>query len=197
MRHISEVIASAFPWKRCSKCGKGKPLNQFYRQAKSKDGRRPDCKECQYKPAKQVSSQERFWSKVVKTTSGCWEWQGSTNTNNGYGRFWDNGHHTTAHHFAWEQYNGKPPEGKCICHHCDNPKCVNPDHLFTGTLRENSIDAVRKNRHVNKLTTEQVTEIRKLIEGGQVTRKEIAKMFGVSGSNISAIKKGRSWGWLE
>lgn len=89
---------------------------------------------------------ERFWSKVEKTDA-CWLWRGGVKPN-GYGRFVI-GHSTQvyAHRFAWELTNGAVADGLFVCHHCDTPLCVRPDHLFLGTHTENMRDMLAKGRH--------------------------------------------------
>lgn len=95
------------------------------------------------------SLEEFFWMRVQKC-DGCWEWQG-TITNYGYGNIprVENGKLKgyRAHRVSWElHHNKKIPEGLCICHHCDNRKCVRPDHLFLGTRKDNWLDAWYKGR---------------------------------------------------
>lgn len=96
--------------------------------------------------------EERFWSKVDKKgpihpilKSRCWEWTAGLGTFN-YGSFWLNGRSTQAHRYSWDLYNETKSKNWLICHHCDNPKCVNPVHLFKGTHKDNTQDMLMKGR---------------------------------------------------
>lgn len=88
----------------------------------------------------------RFDRYVRRMPNGCWEWQGSRNQK-GYGTVGCNSRSYKAHRVAYELATGEWPGANLICHHCDNPGCVNPAHLFVGTPRDNMQDKVRKGRH--------------------------------------------------
>lgn len=90
--------------------------------------------------------EDRFWEKVDRAApDDCWLWTASTNGR--YGLFWLNGRKVKAHRMAWRLLRGSPPKGKMACHTCDTPACVNPAHIFWGTMSDNINDAVQKGRH--------------------------------------------------
>ena len=89
---------------------------------------------------------ERFYAKFVpEPNSGCWLWIG-TGTRNGYGQFWFDGQFQLAHRAARQIFVGPIPADLCVLHRCDVKGCVNPDHLFLGTQRDNMLDSSRKGR---------------------------------------------------
>lgn len=99
--------------------------------------------------AMRATLEERFWAKVDRRgDEECWPWLGASRTRN-YGIIWDNGRKRLATHVSWELYYARFfPHPLLACHHCDNPPCVNPRHLFTGTMSDNIRDAVQKGRVV-------------------------------------------------
>ena len=143
---------------------------------------------------------DTFMLRVNKIASGCWEWSGTRN-NYGYGIILEKGEKPIrAHRFSYELFVGKIPDGMVIMHTCDNPPCVNPEHLKLGTKLDNNRDAHKKGRrpngeksHFAKLTESQVISIL------NDTRKqfEIAKDYNVGQDHISRIKSGKQWKHLH
>ena len=144
----------------------------------------------------------RFWSKVdVLEPAACWEWQAYRNES-GYGYFWANKKMVRAHRAVWELVNGEIPNGAghhgtCVLHKCDNPCCVNPYHLFLGTISDNMKDASAKGRlsvkknvgetHPQaKLSDIDVRAIKYWRSKGYM-QKDVASLFGVSRARISTI----------
>lgn len=142
--------------------------------------------------------EERFLEKISKEPSGCWHWTGQKNAA-GYGMIWKDRKAQRAHRISYALFRGPLNADQVVCHHCDNPQCVNPDHLFKGTRLDNNRDAAKKGRtplgekHGNsKLTEAQV----RLIKHSSKSLSILAKKFGVSKTTINNIKRGRGWGWL-
>ena len=94
---------------------------------------------------KNASIIERFFQKVNKTDS-CWLWTGAF-TSRGYGSFGVNGKNISAHRYSYQIHTGQIPIGLVVCHTCDTPSCVNPEHLWIGTQSDNMKDMVSKDRH--------------------------------------------------
>lgn len=94
--------------------------------------------------------ESRFWSKVIKTNE-CWLWAAS-GTSDGYGQLKFQGKKMYAHHISVRLSGREIPVGMVVCHKCDVPKCVRPDHLFIGTMKENQQDASRKGRSRNRFS---------------------------------------------
>ncbi len=164
----------------------------------------------------------RFWKAVNKegsehpTLGKCWEWLRSLD-GDGYGVFSSMDKYVKAHRFSWELHFGEIPDELHVCHDCDNPKCVNPGHLFLGTIQDNNEDRTRKGRsargeksgakthpekivrgtsHLNaKLTDEMVTEIRANYVRGcpHLGTYGLAEIFGVSQRLIHQIVTNKIW----
>lgn len=133
---------------------------------------------------------KRFWDKVEKTPT-CWIWRGSTYPN-GYGCINFNGRNRSVHRYAYELKNGQTPIGFLICHSCDNKLCVNPDHLFLGTYKDNWQDAVNKGiikpvTAVRKLTPEQAIEIRGKYQTGTYQVAQLSREYGIGPTSIRRI----------
>ncbi len=150
----------------------------------------------------------RFYLPEETTHEGCWEWEGTLN-HQGYGAFWlKHEGYIPAHRYSYSYFNNTEiPKELYVCHKCDNPTCVNPNHLFLGTPKDNSCDMGRKKRNGGatlpgelhsqaKLTEIEVKEIRKLHKSG-LRQKEIAKLFNQYPSHISRIVTRKSWKHVE
>jgi hypothetical protein len=149
---------------------------------------------------------ENFWARVDKS-GDCWIWRGRVDAN-GYGRVgYRSRPNIGAHRVAWAlARNGGVLTVEWVLHRCDNPPCVNPDHLFLGSCADNNRDRHRKGRTRNtdagadhpqaKLTSSQVREMRRLYgrygQGG-LTQAQLSSMFGVSRGNVSKVVNGRSY----
>lgn len=140
---------------------------------------------------------ERVAARTVRSSEpdGCWTWQGCRVGRNGYGQIMLDAQSRKldyAHRVAWALANGPIPDGMVVCHRCDNPRCVNPSHLFLGSQRENIHDAVRKGRWtVRKLSDDDVEAIRALAASGTLHR-DIARAFHVARNTISSIVSRRA-----
>lgn len=145
---------------------------------------------------------ERFHKKYIKQEDGCWIWTGGARPNAKgtlYGRHWNEyGKSEGSHRFSYRIHKGKIPKGLYVCHTCDNPLCVNPEHLFIGTHKDNMEDMVNKNRSykgcgedkgVSKLTNSQANEIRE----STLSQSKLAKIYGVSQTCIGRIKRGETY----
>jgi hypothetical protein len=152
----------------------------------------------------------RFWEKVHKS-EGCWNWTASKDRR-GYGHFSLNGRGAApvkAHRLSFFVATGVEPGDSDVCHHCDNPACVRPDHLFLGTAKDNAMDASKKGRLKNngknckgaqnpaaKLTDKNVIQIRGMLRL-KISKGTIAKLFKVSRKAIQKIQTGESWSHVK
>ena len=148
---------------------------------------------------------ERFLGKCREChATGCIEWMSSRNES-GYGVLNVKGIPIRAHRIAWTIRVGPIPRGTFVLHRCDNPGCVNVEHLFLGTAADNTADMMAKGRGVfvrgekcgtSKLTDDAVREIRKLHAAG-VSHKNIAPLFGIHPSQICRICSRELWGHVK
>ena len=149
---------------------------------------------------------QRFWDKVQKTET-CWFWTGAQSSA-GYGQIRIDGKSIYAHRMAYELLIGPIPDGMFVCHHCDNPACINPEHLFAGTAQDNASDMAKKKRwgkarrlprgsavKSSKLTEAQVVEIKRAISMN-LPQPGIARQYGVSTTTINLIARGIAWKWV-
>jgi DNA-binding transcriptional regulator YiaG len=154
-----------------------------------------------------LSLEQRFWAKVNKTDSAdeCWEWTASKDAK-GYGYFYKEGRGgmARAHRISYELNLGPIPAGLLVCHKCDNPGCINPNHLFLGTDKDNSDDKMKKGRFKkvyqrgekngqSKLTGDQVKEIRARLAAGEA-QPLIAAEYGIAQSTVSKLNRAARWG---
>lgn len=149
-----------------------------------------------------VHSVEQILSYTITTDTGCMEWQRAIGRH-GYGVAWHNGKVTTAHRLMLIFAEGLPENKSVAMHLCDNPPCVNPDHLRWGSHKENSKDMVAKNRHTikpmygeshpnSKLTIDAVAFIRKNY-GADYPTKYLAALFGVGKTTIGNVLTNKIW----
>lgn len=141
--------------------------------------------------------ESRFWSKV-NIGDGCWEWNAAT-TWDGYGRFRLNGTQCLAHRISYTMHNKIDPGELLVCHKCDNPKCVNPDHLFLGTNSDNQNDCLKKGRRKAKngergvnssLSDKAACSIREEYADSSITANDLAKKYNVPRLTIQKIING-------
>jgi len=151
-----------------------------------------------------VSPEARFWSKVEKgNPDECWEWIAAKHRF-GYGMLGVDNKVIYAHRFSWQIHFGDIPPGMEVCHSCDNPSCVNPNHFFLGTQTDNVRDMQQKGRHrggslpgeshpQSKLTREQVQAIRKRYAQGGISQRTLAEQYDMCQSAIGNIVRRKSW----
>ena len=135
---------------------------------------------------------DRFMDKVELVDTGCYEWTAGC-CGGGYGVFFIDRVSYRAHRIAWELLVGDIPEGKWVLHDCDNPKCVNPDHLYIGSHQDNVDDMVRRGRTVAKLTRQEVDEIRYKYASGLCSAINLGDEYGVHRNQIHRIIRRERW----
>lgn len=160
------------------------------------------------KTANSEEGRASFWKGVNRAgPDDCWEWLPS-HTKHGYGLFSctygrKKRKHLYAHRVSYFLERGVLPDELCVCHHCDNPPCVNPKHLFLGTRQDNTADMVKKDRqlrghkvHTVKLTPEKVNQIRIIHFCEKLSYRELSRMFKVSDEQIRCICNWVYWKYL-
>lgn len=158
-----------------------------------------------HKVNRTIPVKNRLLSKVkINEMSGCWEFNGS-NDARGYGMLMVNKKPTRAHRVSYTEFIGQIPDELFVLHKCDNPCCVNPDHLFLGTHRDNMIDRKIKNRSYRaigskhpgaKISESDIPLIRKRLMDGE-SSSAIAKNYSVNRRQIYKIKKGKAWSHVK
>lgn len=149
---------------------------------------------------------ERFLRHIDRTDT-CWVWTGNT-SRNGYGSIQEGGRNSktvSAHRYSYEIHKGRIPNGMVVMHACDNPSCVNPEHLSVGTPQENTQDMIRKGRKrtvaplginngKSKLNDDLVRYIR---NNREKSHASLARELGLSQNCIRGVRSGRTWGHVN
>jgi len=186
----------------CTECGNEyyRPLNKALKG--SKFCSRPCKRACQRKKTSLL--EQRFWERVDRRNPDeCWLWLAGKTT--GYGTIWNGTKDVLAHRLSYELEHGYLSDSMDVCHTCDNPTCVNPNHLFLGTHRDNMVDRDKKgrgkipdnrgeNHGLARLTKLQVIEIFSL--RGKESRRITANRYGISSGYVSRIQSRKAWEWL-
>lgn len=133
--------------------------------------------------------------------TGCWLWSGTWVRDN-YGTYGN----TRAHRLSWMVFKGPIPKGRSVCHRCDTPSCVNPDHLFIGTHTDNMIDASKKgrlnvkkpglqgeNHHSSKITNQEARDISDKYKAGGISQYALARQYGICQAHVCRIIKSKRY----
>ncbi len=143
----------------------------------------------------------RLLSGFEKNNNDCWVWLGAKQPT-GYGLLWvsNTKKYEKTHRLSYKFFHGKIPDGICVCHKCDNPSCINPEHLFLGTHADNASDKISKGRqkigsqHGRAILKEnQILKIRETYKGEYGQLSELAKKYHVTPQSISAIVNRKNW----
>lgn len=137
-----------------------------------------------------------FWSRLQRNAvNGCWEWTGAK-TQFGYGKVGFGGRIYDTHRLVYELCCGPIPDGLFVLHHCDNPKCCHPAHLYAGTPRDNMLDCAKRGRKKTKITPEVAKDIRAACRAEpRESYPAIGRRFGVSDTMVRRIDKGLAWSY--
>ena len=133
-----------------------------------------------------MDPKERFLAKVLECENGCHEWQ-STIRKDGYGKFWINGKQAQAHRAAWSLFKGEIPAGLWVLHKCDNRKCVNLNHLYLGTAKDNARDRTERCEWWGRMkySNDAIQEIRDLYATGNYSQQALADIYGMHQTQVS------------
>lgn len=138
---------------------------------------------------------ERFNAKIQRSESGCWEWRGHK-TIRGYGTIKVSRplrKNRTAHRVSYEIHCGSIPSGMCVLHHCDNPSCVRPDHLFIGTKADNSFDMALKERAGRRCLGRGEAYAILWREASGEGRQKLADEYEISYQAVRALVRRKTW----
>lgn len=137
-------------------------------------------------------------SKTKTDDNGCWIWIASSRRR-GYGIVSLNKKQWIASRLSYSLFKGEIPEGMFVCHHCDNPRCINPDHLFLGTAKDNGVDMANKGRSAKgekngnvSITAKEASDIKKMLAEG-LSGEKISEKTGISIHIVYHIKTGKTW----
>lgn len=138
-----------------------------------------------------------IWERIRRSykvcpVTGCFNWIRDRSMA-GYGRISYLSKRIYAHRLVWTLHNGPIPRHLHVCHHCDNPRCVNPDHLFLGTNHDNIKDKQIKGRAAKKLTHQEIIEIR----NDPRSSAQVAKSFKIDASMVRLIRSRKSWNHIN
>jgi len=143
-----------------------------------------------------------FNERIQINNNGCWIWVG--HTHRGYGKFYIKGKYHRAHRISYEYFYDVDPGELNVLHECDNPTCVNPNHLFLGTQNDNIQDMINKGRCIKGemcaravLTEPDVVEIKHLLKTTSRSGSDIGRQFNVGAKCISNIKNNDTWRHIE
>ena len=147
-----------------------------------------------------ISVKEKLdYYSIPEPNSGCWLWIGGATTV-GYGKIFANGFVRLSHRVSYEEYKGAIPEGMLVLHKCDTPACINPEHLFLGTNKENMQDASRKGRTSfgEKNGSSKITEKDAiLILNSAQSVSILSRKYNITETSIRNIKNGDKWSYLN